>query len=174
MLPQPMLDDGGEDRALPAEGREVNRLARLEAVDARITRPVEGDAATSGQAAQELPANQARRLAQECVDVQETSVAVRVRELEKGVDRRLRSAPCPEWRPLDPVVGKHGGAHWHAGDTPTTMHPLRGAANYGCPGDAGCLLASWCRAGVGRPTSPRVVPAPASSDTPARSPRLRP
>ena len=85
-----------EHGPLLAEGREVNRFTRLETLDARITRSVERDAATIGQPAQELPANHAWCLAQERVHVHKTTAAVCVHELEKGVDRRLRCAPCTD------------------------------------------------------------------------------
>ena len=85
-----------EHGPLLAEGCEVNRFSRLETPDARVTRSVERDAATIGQAAQELRANHAWRLAQERVHVHKPTAAARVHELEKGVDRRLRSAPCPD------------------------------------------------------------------------------
>src|SRR4051812_31727530 len=63
-----------EDRPLLAERREVDRLARLERLDARIAGPVEGDAATGGQTAEELPANDAS-LSQELVEVQDAAPA---------------------------------------------------------------------------------------------------
>jgi hypothetical protein len=50
------------------EGGEVDGLARLEAFDVRIARPVKGDPAARGEVAEEVPANDARRLAQERVD----------------------------------------------------------------------------------------------------------
>src|SRR3954467_11665340 len=74
-----------EDRALLTEGREVDRLARLEPLDARLPGPVEGDAPTSGQTAEELPANHPG-LSQELVDVHEPNAAVRIYALEKAVD----------------------------------------------------------------------------------------
>jgi hypothetical protein len=78
------------------EGGEVDGLARLEALDVRIARPVKGDPAARGEVAEEVPANDAGRLARERVDVQKTPAAVRVDELEKTNRRQpaRRGLPC--------------------------------------------------------------------------------
>ena len=95
-----------EDREPGAEGREVDRLARLEALDVRVAGAVEGDPPTRGEAAQKGPTGDARPLAQKRVDVEDGAPAVWPCELEERVDRSLGERPPPRRGPLDPVVGE--------------------------------------------------------------------